>query len=211
MGLVFAGVLGDLDDDVLLAGDDAELLAELGAFPVLGRAGDFATLREEGRGFGDAVLGLTGAAVLDLETADFGAGRAFWEDAEAGGWRSIGFGTLGLVIALLPPTLLSLNPRGFVAVVARPPVAPVKSLRPLPVFFAASPYRRMVLLMLSPTPLILLPTPQTTSPATPPAVETMLETVGASASETLLRTQPVAIFRIVLITGLRPPEAQKVP
>ena len=196
MELVFAGVLGDLYGDILLAADDAELVAELSAFPAFDRAGDFVVLIEEGRGFGDAVLGLTGAAVLDLETAGLGAGRAFWEDVEAAGLRSIGFGTLGAVIALLPPSLVSLNPRGLVAVPARPPVAPVKSLRPLPVFFAASPYRRKVPLMLSPTPLILLPTVQTTSPATPPAVETILETVGARASETLLRTQPVAMLEI---------------
>lgn len=203
VGLVFAGGFGDLYGDILLAADDAELLAELSAFPVFGRAGDFAMLIEEGRGFGDAVLGLTGAAVLGLETADLGAGRAFWEDAEAAGLRSTGFGTLGDVMALLPPALVSLNPRGLVAVPARPPVAPVKSLKPLPVFFAASPYRRKAPLMLSPTPLILLPTEQTTSPATPPADETILETVGASASETLLRTQPVAILKAAEFIGFR--------
>lgn len=43
---------------------------------------------------------------------------------------------------------------------------------------------------------MLLPTVQATSPANPPAEDTVLETVGAIASETLFSTQPVAILRV---------------
>lgn len=51
--------------------------------------------------------------------------------------------------------------------------------------------------MLCPTPLILFPTVDTTSPANPPAVATVLETVGRIASDTLFKTQPVAISNFV--------------
>jgi hypothetical protein len=55
----------------------------------------------------------------------------------------------------------------------------------------------MELLMLSPTPLIPLPTAPTASPATEPAVWTALEIVGAMALWIVPIIQVVAMLMIV--------------
>jgi hypothetical protein len=68
-------------------------------------------------GFAEAVLGLTGAAAFGLGVAGLGAGKAFWVVVGAAGVQVLAlFGTLGAVIALLPPVAVSLNPKGFIAV-----------------------------------------------------------------------------------------------
>jgi hypothetical protein len=153
-------------------------------------------LVDEGRGFAEVVLDLTGCAALDLGVEDLGAARAFWEGVGAAGVQVLDFFKPEAVTARLPAVLVSLSPSGLVAVPTRESGAPVQSLMPLPRFKAASPYCLMELLMLCPTPLMLLPTVETTPPAKPPALATVLETVGAMASETLLRTQPVAILEL---------------
>jgi len=53
-------------------------------------------------------------------------------------------------------------------------------------------------LILSPTPLIPAPTAETAPPAIEPAEPTTFDTVGASASEILPRTQPVAMVDYAL-------------
>jgi hypothetical protein len=174
--------------------DDFPALAKDG-LPEVDIMGDLTVLIDEGRGFAEAVLGLTGCAALELGAEALGAGRAFWEGVGAADVQVLDFFRAEAVTARLPAILVSLSPSGLVAVPTRESGAPVQSLMPLPRFKAASPYCLMELLRLCPTPLMLLPKEETTPPAKPPALATVLETVGAMASETLLRTQPVAIMK----------------
>lgn len=71
----------------------------------------------DGRGFAEAVLGLTGPAAFGFDAAGLGAERAFGLAAGAAGLQVLAFfGTLGPAIARLPPVVVSLRPKGLEAV-----------------------------------------------------------------------------------------------
>jgi hypothetical protein len=132
VGVFLPVVLGDLDGDTLLAvevaGDFALFLGD--DLLAVDAAGYFEVLIDEGRGLAEEMLGLTGAAPLGLDVAGLGAGRAFWA---AAGVQVLGFvGALGPVMALLPPVVESLKPKGLVADCARGPGALLQFLMALP-------------------------------------------------------------------------------
>ena len=119
LALEDTGALKVLADGVLADADVARLFV--------------AVLIDDGRDLEEVVLGLVGGTTLGVEDADLGAGRAFCGVVEAAGVHLLAFcGAAGAVRARLPPVIVSLSPSGFVAVIDRPPEAPVQSFTPLP-------------------------------------------------------------------------------
>jgi len=104
-----------------------------GVLPAVDLTEDPVVLMDDGRGFAEAALGLTGAATFAFEVVGLGAGRAFDEAVGAAGVQVLAFfGAPGPVIPLRPPVVVSLNPSGFDAVPTRDPGALVQSLMEFP-------------------------------------------------------------------------------